>query len=86
MSVCIFKFHHFCDTCKPLGVPIPNGNPEHKAVEVNDLCYPCVRGSKASYVGPVSRKFDSALIEAVEKVSPWCKAHPFIGRSEDENT
>lgn len=75
MSVCVVKYHHLCEPCRAHCHSIPNGNPEHSAVELNDLCSLCVKTLKNSYVGVVSARHDWGLLEAVTAASPWCREH-----------
>lgn len=72
MSVCLVKQSGLCQTCCNHGIPGPE--PDQRVLEINDLCYPCIRGMKGSYIGAVNAK-RKEILRSVMQISPWYKEH-----------
>jgi hypothetical protein len=62
MAVCYLKSQCLCTKCANLGV---SSHEDLRVLELSDLCNPCVRRLRTSYVGVVSAKFDQPLIDMV---------------------
>lgn len=73
MAVCVVKYHHMCETCRGVCHSLPESNPEHSAVELNDLCSPCLRGLKSSFVEAINYSRNRELVKKVQDESPWLK-------------
>lgn len=74
MSICYIRTDKLCETCAALGVGEEgyDMSPAVRAVELNDICSPCVKHLKTAYIGVVNHKKDQELLDKVAAVSPWC--------------
>jgi hypothetical protein len=86
MSVCIVKQGHLCSNCSALCHHVEVKDMETlSAIELNDLCLPCVRALKSSYVDVVSYKHSQDLIDRVKANSPWCRSHRYVEAPQTES-
>jgi hypothetical protein len=77
MAICYVRTEKLCAACAALGVgeEAYEMSPAVRAVELNDVCTPCVKHLRTAYVGVVNHKKDQVLLDKVAASSSWCRSH-----------
>jgi hypothetical protein len=90
MAALVVKDSGLCATCQSHGLPTAIGGnftdgPEgstYRIIESRDLCSPCKRKTKSSYVEAVRTRRED-IMERLAEVSPWLKKNPRVKETEE---